>query len=153
MKLFLRVFSSSTQLLDVCHHFRYKSSRTWVLWRRRMASVNSLVWGSFAWRANANPLVELKPGTNKQKPFVETNKQTKVIMKWLCSHGNLGCTWPRTCIFHIFYFVRVAFMTLYLLYASDPGKTANYFCTMCLFFIITNSIVTTKKRLYQTFFY
>ena len=44
-------------------------------------------------------------------------------------------------------------MTLYLLYASDAGKTANYFCTVCLFFIITNSIVTTKKRLYQTFFY
>lgn len=62
-QVFLLVSCSWGQPLDSSHHFFFKASRKWFSCRCSIASVKSLVCGSFSCKASANPLAVVSPGT------------------------------------------------------------------------------------------
>ena len=64
-KIFLPVSFSLAHPVEDSHHLRFRFSRKPFSCKRKMASVKSVTYGSFVWKARPSPLALFKPGTEK----------------------------------------------------------------------------------------
>ena len=90
-----------------------------------MASVNALVWGSFAWKARASPLAAVKPATAEKKMFSERLHSHCAKSKVFTNICDLDTSWSPSILRYSMYIFTSKLSTLlgWVIAASNCARS------------------------------